>query len=192
MDEQDEYPDFKPPVADLFELANNSFDPPTFRRACERFATFDDLHSDEIAMFFSIEGIPSPLVAVTSHDSDAVAHAMLEFYVWEDFLEDLHESHESWQDERDEFDRVYAEALAAAIEVLGPPLRQGTDDNEDRLRHALWRGKTGLLILHQTNCYCESGWGVVYRVQRWSGPDPQPTSPFDLWIGSLYPDERDL
>ena len=37
MDEQDEYPDFKPPVADLFELANTSFDPPTFRRVCERF-----------------------------------------------------------------------------------------------------------------------------------------------------------
>jgi hypothetical protein len=191
MDEQDEYPDFKPPVADLFELANTPFDPPTFRRACERFATLADRYPDEIASDFSIEGSPSVLVVVTSRDTDAVAHAMLEFYAWETFLEEFHDSHESWQAERDEFDRVYAESLASAIEVLGPPLLQGADDDEDRLRHALWRGKTGLLILHQTSGYCESGLGVVYRVQRWSGPDPQPTSPFDDWIASLYPDERE-
>jgi hypothetical protein len=100
MDEQDEYPDFKPPVADLFELANTSFDPPTFRRACERFAWFDDHDSDEIASFFSIEGSLSPLVVVTSRDFDAFAHALLEFFAWETFLEELHDSHESCQADR--------------------------------------------------------------------------------------------
>src|SRR5262249_12931249 len=118
--------------------------------------------------------------------SDVVSSAMLVIYVWETYLEEeeYHDSHEAWQAERDEFDRVYAESLAAAIEVLGPPLLQGTDDNEDRLQHALWRGKTGLLILHQTSSYCESALGLVYRVQRWAGPDPQPTTPFDDWIGN--------
>jgi hypothetical protein len=174
-----------PVCEDLACRGNISFDLTTFRRACEWFATFDHRYSDETSLYFDIEGSPLVLVVITEGYSDVVSRAMLEFHAWETFLEEEDDSHEAWQAERDEFDRVYAESLAAAIEVLGPPLLQGVDDDEDRLQHALWRGKTGLLILHQTNSYCESGRGVVYRVQRWSGSDPQPTSPFDDWVGNV-------
>jgi hypothetical protein len=117
----------------------------------------------------------------------AVAHAVLEFYWWEQYLEEEHESRASWQAERAEFDRIYAEALAATVEVLGPPRVHGTDPDEKRLRHAVWRGKTALLILQQSDIDPASGLNVSYRVQPWSGADPRPTGPFGDWIASLYP-----
>jgi hypothetical protein len=201
-------PDFKPPVAGLFELANTPLDPPAFRQACERFSGFDPGSSSDDLWFFSLEGRAWPVgeeppslwvllktERVRRKKSSgrpefrpiAVAHAVLEFYWWEQYLEEEHESRASWEAERAEFDRIYAEALAATVEVLGPPWVHGTDPDEKRLRHAVWRCKTALLILQQSDIDPARGLNVSYRVQPWSGVDPRPTSPFRDWIASLYP-----
>jgi hypothetical protein len=192
-------PDFKPPVAELFELAHTSFDPPAFRRACERFAMFDSRSSDDDLWFFTLKGGPSLMVSLEVEPIRrgkssgrpefrplAVTHAILAIYWWENFLVEMHESRASWEVERAEFDRVYAESLAATIEALGPPLIHGGGDDEDRLRHALWRGTTGLLILQQSASDPQFGLDVSYRVEPWSGPDPRPTSPFGNWLAGLY------
>lgn len=41
------FPSFQPPIAQLFGLANGSFDPHGFRDECEKFATFETGCSDD-------------------------------------------------------------------------------------------------------------------------------------------------
>ena len=96
----------------------------------------------------------------------------------------------SWEAERTEFDRIYAAELAATVEVLGLPRVHGTDQDENRSRHAVWRGTTALLILQQSDIDLARALNVSYRVQPWLGRDPRPTGPFGHWIASLYPSRR--
>lgn len=191
------FPSFDPPIARLFELANTSFAPRTFRRACERFAIFDTGSSHDDLWYFSVSGGPSLIVAVETeligrktnglpkYRQLAVSCAILSVCWWETFLKSEHESLESWTAERAEFDRFYTESLADTIESLGPPLMQGKDTDEDRHRHAIWRGETGLLILQQSTYDPQFGLDVNYWVRSWSGSDPRPTSPFIDWLCRL-------
>lgn len=80
-----------------------------------------------------------------------------------------------------EFDRLYHEAVAATVAVLGPPLLSGTDA-DNGYRHALWRGRTGLFIVQQSNYDCQFGDDLNFWIRRWSGPDPRPTKPFLDWL----------
>lgn len=104
---------------------------------------------------------------------------------WETFSEAQHENLGSWQREREEFDRYYSDSVAGAIQILGSPLIEGTDTIEDRHSFAIWRGKTGMLILQQSAYDPQFGHDVNYWVQPWSGPDPRPTSPFSDWLSKL-------
>lgn len=194
----DTFPSFHPPIARLFELANTSFDPQTFRHTCEKFATLDTHSSDDDLWYFSVSGGPVLIVALETELSGrkkpngrreyrqfAVSCALLSICWWETFLKSEHESEESWQTERAEFDRFYAESLTASIAILGPPLMQGMDADEDRHQHAIWRGETGLLILQQSSYDPQFGLDVNYWIKPWSGPDPTPTSPFIDWLCGL-------
>ncbi len=115
----------------------------------------------------------------------AVSCAILSICWWETFLNSEHESQLGWQTERDEFDQCYSEALARIRTILGPPQIEGLDATEDQHRYAIWRGRSGLLILQQS-CYDpQFGLDVNYWVQPWIGPDPRPTSPFIDWLCQL-------
>jgi hypothetical protein len=114
-----------------------------------------------------------------------VSCAILSICWWETFLKSEHLNLESWEREREEFDRCYSDSLASAVEVLGPPGIEGCDTDENQHRYAIWRGETGLLILQQSAYDPQFGLDVNYWVQPWYGPDPTPTSPFIDWLCKL-------
>lgn len=186
------FPNFDAPIARLFELANTPLDPQSFRRACERFATFDTNSSHDDLWYFSTSGGPSLIVTISQPEYRplAVSCAILSICWWETFLKMEHEKLESWEAERVEFDRFYAESLADAITILGLPQVQGMDADERQHRHAIWRGETGLLILQQSGYDPQFGLDVNYWVQPWSGRAPSPTSPFVNWLYGLSSHKR--
>jgi hypothetical protein len=213
-------PNLDLPVLHLFQLANTSIDPQSFRGSCRAFAQFDEAESDEDLWHFRLpngEFRPAPAICppgeqptyfvdgseaklVVSVRSEvverrpggrpvlrlvAVQAALLSICWWETFLKSEHENIEAWDAERKEFDRVYGDALAKSVSVLGPPRIGGRDDDEDGHRYSIWLGRTGLLILQQS-CYDpQFGLDVNYWVQPWSGPDPQPRSPFIDWLTNI-------
>jgi len=190
-------PGFQPPIDRLFRLANCSFDPDAFRRECEQFATFvPDSFRDDSWRFSLGEGatlVVALETELTGRNPNGwpeyrqlfVSCAFLSICWWETFSKSDHASLESWQRERQEFDWLYADALARTVDVLGPPRIDGADTDEDRHHYAIWRGNTGLLILQQSTFDPQFGLDVNYWIQRWSGPDPQPTSPFIDWLLQL-------
>jgi hypothetical protein len=192
------FPGFHPPITQLFELANNTFDPQAFRLACEKIAAFDPGSSDDDLWYFSVKGGPSLIVPLRTectgrkkpnggpeYRQTAVSCAILSICWWETFLKTEHKSLEFWEAERADFDRFYAESLASSVAILGPPRIQGMDEDEDQHRHAIWRGKTGLLILQQSAYDPQFGLDVNYWVRPWSGADREPTSPFIDWLCKL-------
>ena len=177
-----DYPGFVPPIARLFELTNIPFDTAVFKDACEAIAPFDVRSSDDNLWSFPFDpcGEPRLLVAVGAEPTE-VNCAILSFCWWETSLRMQHDSDESFAAERSEFDRLFTEALVATTALLGPPLLGGSDPG-DGYRHAVWRGRTGLLIVQQSNYDCQFGDDINYWIRRWSGTDPQPTSPFIDWL----------
>ena len=177
-----EYPGFDPPIARLFALANTPFDAAVFKTAREAIAPFDARTSDDALWSFPFDpcGGPRLLVAV-DQDMARVDCAILSICWWETFLRMQHDSEESFAAERSEFDRRFEAAWAATVVLLGPPLLSGSDP-DDGFRHAVWRGRTGLLVVQQSNYDCQFGDDINYWVERWSGPDPRPTSPFIDWL----------
>jgi hypothetical protein len=175
-----EYPGFVPPVAQLFELANIPFDAAVFKTACETIAPFDAQSSDDNLWSFPFDpcGEPRLLVAV-EEDRAEVDCAILSFCWWELPIE-MPRLEAKRSAERSRFDHLFAEALATTVALLGPPLLSGSDD--DGYQHALWRGRTGLLIVQQSDYDCQFGEDLNYWIVRWSGPDPRPTSPFIDWL----------
>jgi hypothetical protein len=177
-----DYPEFVAPVVRLFGLANTPFEASSFKAACEAIAPFDARVSDNNLWSFPFDpcGEPRLLVAVGA-DLTQVDCAILSICWWETSLRTLHESDASFAAERLEFDSRFDEAAAATATLLGQPLLTGSDPG-DGYRHAVWRGRTGLLIVQQSNYDCQFGDDINYWISRWSGPDPQPTSPFIDWL----------
>ncbi len=177
-----EYPGFVPPIAQLFQLANRPFDADLFKAACEAIAPFDSRSSDDNLWSFPFDpsGEPRLLVAV-GEDLTEVDCAILSFCWWETPIEVPSADDETLATERKEFDRLFTEALSATVDVLGPPLLSGSDA-DDGYQHALWRGRTGLLIVQQSRYDCQFGEDLNYCVKRWLGPDPRPTEPFIDWL----------
>lgn len=176
-----EYPGFVPPIARLFELANTPFDAAVFKAACEAIAPFDPRWSDDNLWSFPFDpcGEPRLLVAV-GEDLTEVDCAILSF-CWVTPIEIPSADDATLAAARQEFDGRFAEAPAATVDVLGPPLVSGSDAG-DCYRHALWRGQTGLLVLQQSEYDCQFGEDLNYWIRRWSGPDPRPTEPFIDWL----------
>jgi hypothetical protein len=191
------FPDFRPPVEELFRLANTPFEPETFRSVCESFATLDPTSSDDDLWNFDLDSNAKLIVSVAvertgtkpngwpQYRQVAVGCAILSICWWETFLRSAHETDDSFNAERSEFDRLYDEALGRTTAALGGPLLEGTDRDARRYRHAIWRGKTGLLILQQSAYDPQFGHDINYWIQPWSGPDPSPTSPFIVWLCKL-------
>ncbi len=177
-----DYPGFVPPVARLFELANTSFDAAVFKAACEAIAPLDARSSDADLWSFPVDPCGEPrLIVAVGEDLTEVDCAVLSICWWETSSRMQHDTEESFATERSEFDRQFNDTYAATAALLGPPLLSGSDLG-DGYRHALWRGRTGLLVVQQSNYDCQFGNDINYWVRRWSGPDPRPTSPFIDWL----------
>ena len=67
----------------------------------------------------------------------------------------------------------------------GPPLLSGRDP-DGGYRHAVRRGRTGLLIAQRSDHDCQSGDDINDWVRRWSGSAPKPTSPLIDWPTGQY------
>jgi hypothetical protein len=191
------FPGFKPPITRLFDLANTSLDPQTFRRGCEEFATFDPSSSDDDLWYFSLSGGPTLIVGLQTEPTGrkkpngwpeyrqlAVSCAILSICWWESFLKSDHKTLESWKAERAEFDRFFAQSLAVAQAALGPARLHGADADEHGHKHAIWFGKSGLLILQQSAYDPQFGLDVNYWIRPWREGQPQPTSPLIDWLSS--------
>jgi hypothetical protein len=177
-----EYPGFIPPIAKLFDLANTPFDAPVFRAACEAIAPFDPRSSDDNLWSFPFDPCGEPrLIVAVGEALTEVDCVVLSICWWEMSLRMQHDTDETFAAERFEFDRRFEEAFTATAATLGPPLLYGSDPG-DGYRHAAWRGRTGLLIVQQSNYDCQFGDDINYWIRRWSGPDPRPTSPFIDWL----------
>jgi hypothetical protein len=188
----------EPLIERLFELANTASVPGAFRGVCEQVATFDPSSSHDDLWYFSVCGGPSLIVGLETELTGrtkpngspeyrqlSVSCAILSLCWWESFLKADHKTLGSWEAERAEFDRFYRESLAVAIATLGQPQIHGTDADENQHQQAIWRGKTGLLILQQSAYDPQFGLDVNYWIQPWSGRDLRPTSPFNDWLCKL-------
>jgi hypothetical protein len=172
-------PGYKAPVEALFGLASTPFRVGAFRPACEQFATFDESSSDADLWYFSVGG---PRMIVGLDGKRVVRFAVLSICWWDSFLPAEHPSRESFEAERAEFDRLYAQELEAATGLLGPPKLAGRDRDEDAHRWAVWRGRTGILVLQQSAYDPQFGLDVNYWLHPWEGAHPRPSSPFIDWL----------
>lgn len=195
------FPGFRPPIRQLFGLANGHLDPHSFRNECEKFATFETGSSTDSLWIFSLGSTTSLMVTLQTKPTEereqnggpvyqllSISCAILSLCWWDTYEKTQHANFQSWQKEREEFDKCYSVSLASAIEVIGPPRIEGADTDENRHRYAIWRGKAGLLILQQSSYDPQFGLDVNYWVQPWSGSDPKPTSPFIDWLCTLPSD----
>ena len=181
-----EYPGFTPPIAQLFGLANTPFDAIVFKAACETITPFGAATSDDNLWSFPFDPCDEPrLIVAVGEDLTEVDCAILSICWWETSLRMQHRTDEAFAAARSEFDRRFDEASAATAALLGPPLLSGSDPNGG-YRHAVWRGRTGLLIVRQSNYDCQFGDDINYWVRRWSGPAPKPTSPFIDWLTGQF------
>ncbi len=193
------YPGFVVPITQLFNLASTPFDPSVFKAACEGLAPFDRKMSEgNLWTFpFTPRGEPRLVVAVETEPTGEMSPAgglmdrpvmvdcaVLSCCWWETSRRMFHGSDESFAAERAEFDRLFAESLAKANALVGPPCLLTTDP-ESGYQHAVWRGRTGLMVLQQSNDESQPGDDINFWLQRWSGPDPKPTSPFLHWLTEL-------
>ncbi|MFO0958948.1 MAG: hypothetical protein U0800_16235 [Isosphaeraceae bacterium] len=177
------YPGFNPPIAQLHCLADTPFDLETFKAACEVIAPFDARSSDANLWRFPLDPVGEPrLLVAADEERGQVDCAILSICRWESSLRMQHDTVDSFEEERSEFDTIYEEAYAVRIALLGRPELLGTDEG---YRHAVWRGRTGILVLQQSNYDCQFGDDINFWIARWAGGDPQPTSTFIDWLMHL-------
>jgi hypothetical protein len=191
------FPGFEPPIEQLFQLSDTPFDPISFRSVCETFAKLDPTSTDDDLWNFVLDSNVRLIVGVQvevigrkpsgrpEYRQVAVSCAILSTCWWDTYSRSAHDSEMSFRAERAEFDRLYDDALELTIRTLGSPRLRGADQDEQSYRHAIWRGKTGLLVLQQSAYDPQFGHDINYWVQPWSGSDPVPTSPFIDWLCKL-------
>lgn len=191
------FSDFDPPVEQLFQLANTPFEPPAFRSVCESFARLDRTSTDDDLWNFRLDGNARMIVGVQVEvvgtkpngwrDCRAlsVSFAILSICWWETYSPSDHPNEASFKAEREEFDRLYEDAVARTIASIGMPHLRGNDREEPGYRYAIWRGITGLLILQQSANDPQFGHDINYWIQPWTGPEPKPTGPFIDWLCQL-------
>jgi hypothetical protein len=191
------FSDFDPPIEQLFQLANTSFEPLAFRSVCDSFAELDPTSTDDDLWNFRLDGNARMIVGVNVEvvgkkpngwpDSRplSVSCAILSTCWWETYSASHHPNEASFKAERGEFDRLYDVALRRTTAALGLPNMSGTDPDKRGYRHAIWRGSTGLLILQQSAYDPQFGHDINYWVQPWVGADPAPTGPFIDWLCQL-------
>lgn len=188
------FAEFQPSVSELFRLADTPFEPGPFRTACSAIAEFNPGISDDDIWRFEFPDGPNLMVCLSTEPDGtrpggwpryrpvSVLCAVLSTCLWETFLRTEHESDESWQAERSQFDSRYEAALSNAIAAIGIPRRQGADCDETRHRHAIWRGAHGLMVLQQSAYDPQFGHDVNFWFHPWVGPDPVFTSPLIDWL----------
>lgn len=191
------FSDFDPPIEQLFQLANTSFEPVAVRSVCDSFAEIDPTSTDDDLWNFRLDGNARMIVGVQVEVVGtkpngwpdcrplSVSCAILSICWWETYSLSHHPNQASFQIEREKFDRLYDDALARTTAFLGLPNMHGADPDQRVYRHAIWRGTTGLLILQQSAYDPQFGHDINYWVQPWAGPDPCPTSPFIDWLCQL-------
>jgi len=191
---------FEPPIDQLARLADTPFEPVAFRSACNSFAELDWTSTDEDLWNFVLDSNPSnPRLIVGVHvevvgrkpsghpeyRQVAVSCAILSICWWETYMRSAHDTAASFMAEQAEFARLYDDALRQTVMVLGSPRLQGEDQDENGYRDAIWRGRTGILVLQPSAYDPQFGHDINYWVQPWSGSDPAPTSPFIDWLCKL-------
>jgi len=79
------FPEFAPPVKELFALANTTFEPAVFRAACESFSQKDDNYSFDDLWYFSF---PNSEMRAAIGEHPPVDHAVglqVEPFAWRTF-----------------------------------------------------------------------------------------------------------
>jgi hypothetical protein len=182
-------------IRPLFELASTAFEPDAFHRACRavgrliKSSSSDDLWyfraGRHLVLMVSVGVEPTgrrgPLGQAISRPVQ-VRFGVLSFCGWETYSPADHPTEESHQAERAEFEAAFADALAHTVNALGEPLLEGRDADERGHQWAIWRGRTGLLVLQQSAYDPQFGLDINYWVCPWSGPDPKPRSPLVAWL----------
>lgn len=160
------------PIRSLRKLADMPFGGDLFKPACEEIGPFDAASSDDHLWMFTVA--PEWPLVVALDEGGLVSCAILSF-CW------LPVTHDVTAEDSQQFNAVYAEERARAIDVMGSPLWEG---REERFGYqwALWRGSTGLLVLQQSDYDLQVGEDVNYWIKRWSGEFPEPAEPFLDWL----------
>ena len=66
--------------------------------------------------------------------------------------------------------------------MIGPTALAGRDRDAHAHRWAIWRGRTGLLVLQQSSYDPQFGIDINYWLHPWKDGDPRPDSPFIDWL----------
>jgi hypothetical protein len=173
-------------------LADHSFQPDAFRRACDQIGVYDPTLSDASLWYFRRTDGTRLIVDVDVDSAPIVRDALLSMCWWQTHDRSDHGSDASHVAERREFDRAYSTALAAAETVAGPPLLSGRDNDQHAHRWALWRGRTGLFIVQRSTYDLQFGTDVNFWVRPWTIALPRPTTPFLSWLIDPSPPPRRL
>jgi hypothetical protein len=164
------------------QLADQSFQPDAFRRACDQLGIYDPTTSDASLWYFRRADGTRLTVDVDLDAASIVRDAVLSVCWWETHRRSDHDSDASHAAERHEFERAYSTALAAAETAAGTPLLSGRDNDLHGHRWALWRGRTGLFVVQQSTYDLQFGTDVNFWVRPWTGAVPRPTTPFVDWL----------
>lgn len=156
------------PISALRKLTDIPFEAQPFKRACEELGAFDPAASDDHLWMFTVAPDWPLLVAI---DDDGLVDCAIFSFCWFPVTHDVSAA------DAEQFDAVFAEERARAVEALGRPLREGRDDHSGHL-WAVWQGSTGLLVLQQSEYDLQIGEDLNYWIKRWSGDLPAPTGHF--------------
>src|SRR5689334_479826 len=127
------FSNFDPPIEKLFQLANTSFEPLAFRSVCDLFAELEPRSTHDDLWNFRLEGNAGMIVAVyvevvgkkpngwPDRRPVSVACAILSTCWWETYSASHHPNRASFEAEREEFDRLYDDALTRTTAALGMP-----------------------------------------------------------------------
>ena len=173
--------EYEPLIRPLFQLANTPMEPTSFRAACQSFGELDASSSFDDLWWFRCAPRLALMVSVDVYDPPVkIRFAVLSFCWWES----EHGVPEVAGAEQFEFDQTFVTARNRTVDVLGAPLLQGRDADDQGHRWAIWRGATGLLVLQQSSYDPQFGVDVNFWVCPWTEPDVEPLSPLIDWLTS--------
>jgi len=182
---------FSPPIEQLYQLTNSSFEPLNFKEECEIFSKYDINISDENYWHFRVYNKIALLVGINTEISKGisvipkVSYAVMPFIWWESFMRSDHISENAYELEKNQYNQKYFDALKMAISKIGDPYLKGEDKDDIGFKYSIWRGENGILLLQQSSFDMQFGYDINYWIQPYTGRVIQPETPILEWLYSI-------
>jgi hypothetical protein len=178
--------DIRRQARQLMVLASSTWTPSVIRSACEANGwSCDREHPRTGSHEFHLGAELRLVVCFGPHQFYPVPYGSVLIY--------LHSYLNYWRDEeyddfgQTDFDQAFVTASGTLADELGYPALEGTHEvgwagSPPRYRYAIWRGKSGLLVLQQGEYDLNCGeFDVSVFIHPWDEGSPTPQTPPAVW-----------